>query len=197
LRSSVLRRTAMERLSLKALGGGSHRRMAYTELVGVAETRRVGRVHRGRVASRLSNKGSSTVAKQIAIYVRVSSKSQDQRSQLSDLEKWVVCHYCVAGDFHLPSRAHGPQVLAGDSAARSAVSKICVAGRQAFISPGSFHKRPRLLSRKHQTEPNIASRKSRTRLSCRRSRDGRSQSSRSFCHMGTSKWRCTMPGSYG
>lgn len=32
---------------------------------------------------------SNTVNKQIAIYVRVSSKSQDQRSQLSDLEKWA------------------------------------------------------------------------------------------------------------
>ena len=29
------------------------------------------------------------MTKQIAIYVRVSSKSQDQRSQLSDLEKWA------------------------------------------------------------------------------------------------------------
>ena len=32
---------------------------------------------------------ASIMNKQIAIYVRVSSKSQDQRSQISDLEKWA------------------------------------------------------------------------------------------------------------
>jgi DNA invertase Pin-like site-specific DNA recombinase len=31
-----------------------------------------------------------TVEKHVAIYVRVSSKAQDQRSQLSDLEKWAT-----------------------------------------------------------------------------------------------------------
>ncbi len=30
------------------------------------------------------------MTKHIAVYVRVSSKAQDQRSQLSDLEKWVA-----------------------------------------------------------------------------------------------------------